>query len=324
MTRLPSILNRAAILLAILGIVSLSACSAETLTPMPESSATRFVLDLSGSNDSLDQYERLKPLIYKELQEKSLGNPFGGNTIGPAEISLTFILGSASQARVINLSSPTFGRTFYSDLKNVYGRSVLQIEKDWPLVLAAEKAAFEAHKISNRNSCITSSSKVMEANLGESTASEIAKQMCERANSIVSKIEIEIPQLISATKANGSDIFGALREVDNWIDSISNEISRKSIQVIFASDMVHWTKGQRDLFGNNGIIKNLISKEEICSIAEKQASASALRMQNIDVTIIGRGNTKNLTADEGEALSIFWECFADYSKFNLFTTTDGR
>ena len=88
--------------------------------------------------------------------------------------------------------------------------------------------------------------------------------------------------------------------------------------------MVHSTKGQRDFFGLNGLLTGKIGKSEICSIASEQAAFSALNLKGVKVEIIGRGNAKSVSADEGEALAIFWDCFAEASGFELSTVSDGR
>ena len=88
--------------------------------------------------------------------------------------------------------------------------------------------------------------------------------------------------------------------------------------------MVHSTNGQRDLFGRGGLLTNKIGKGEICEIAKEQATLSALEFLDISFTVIGRGNSSMVSGDEGEALAIFWECFADASGFKINFVTDGN
>jgi len=101
----------------------LAGCSSEPPIAMPSAQVTRFVLDLSGSNDVNNQYERMKPSIYKELSLDSLGNPFSVNPSGPIDLSMTFIVGSASQASVSSITKSDFGFKLFADLENVYGRT---------------------------------------------------------------------------------------------------------------------------------------------------------------------------------------------------------
>ena len=300
----------------------LAGCSSEPPIAMPAAQVTRFVLDLSGSNDVNNQYDRMKPSIYKELSLDSLGNPFSANPSGPIDLSMTFIVGSASQASVSSIAKSDFGFKLFADLEKVYGRTGDQISTDWPLVLASYRQALGLKGLSNTGDCVNKIYGTMEVNLGDDISKEIASRLCDGAFSTIDLIENQIPA--SFSKASGSDVFGALREIDTWVEKVKVEQPNSSIKVVFASDMVHWTNGQRDLLGSSGLLKGLIGKDQICSIAKTQADLSALNLQGVRVDIIGRGNAKSVSADEGEALAIFWKCFAEASGFELQTSTDGR
>lgn len=307
---------------SILAAGVLTGCSSEPPIAMPAAQVTRFVLDLSGSNDVNNQYERMKPSIYKELSLDSLGNPFSANPSGPIDLSMTFIMGSASQASVSSITKSVFGFKLFADLEKVYGRTGDQISTDWPLVLASYRQALALKGTSDLNACVNKIYGTMEVNLGDDISNEIAARLCDGAFTTIDLIENQIPS--SFTKASGSDVFGAFREIDTWVEKTKVEQPESSIKVVFASDMVHWTNGQRDLFGSSGLLRGLIGKDQICSIAKTQAELSALNIQGVRVEIIGRGNAKSVSADEGEALAIFWKCFAEASGFDLKTSTDGR
>jgi hypothetical protein len=289
---------------------------------MPAAQITRFVLDLSGSNDSVDQYTRLKPTIYQELKLASVGNPYGTSKNGPVDLSMTFIVGSASQARVESILSSDFGFKLFEDIQKVYGRTGAQIAKDWPLVVAADGKAFDARFSGNESVCVSSIYKTMDVNLGEEISKEIAQRLCNRAIETIDVIEHQIPASIS--KASGSDVFGAFREIDTWVEKTKRTKPDSKIKVVFASDMVHWTNGQRDLFGKNGLLTDKIGKAEIEVVAQEQAQLSSLKLQGVKVDVIGRGNSSSVSADQGEALAIFWKSFAEASGFELNTLTDGR
>jgi hypothetical protein len=289
---------------------------------MPAAQVTRFVLDLSGSNDVNDQYDRMKPSIYKELSLDSLGNPFSAEPTGPIDLSMTFIVGSASQASVTSITKADFGYKLFSDLEKVYGRTSDQIATDWPLVLAAYREALGFKSLVNSESCVNEIFGTMKVNLSEDTSVEIANRLCQEAASTNDVIENEIPKFF--IEASGSDVFGAFREIDTWVEKTKAEQPNSKIKVIFASDMVHWTNGQRDLFGLKGLLTGLIGKEEICVIAKSQSELSSLNINGVRIDIIGRGNSNTVSADQGEALAIFWKCFADASGFELKTSTDGR
>jgi hypothetical protein len=235
---------------------------------------------------------------------------------------MTFIVGSASQASVSSITKSDFGFKLFADLEKVYGRTGDQISTDWPLVLAAYRQALGLKSASDANKCVNEIYGTMEVNLGDDISKEIAARLCDGAFSTIDLIENQIPA--SFIQASGSDVFGALREIDTWVEKVKAEQPGSSIKVIFASDMVHWTNGQRDLLGSSGLLRGLIGKNEICSIAKTQADLSALNLQGVRVDIIGRGNAKSVSADEGEALAIFWKCFAEASGFDLQTSTDGR
>ena len=314
---------------ALVIIVFITGCSPEPRTAMPPAQITRFVLDLSGSNNVVDQFNRLKPAIYEQLKLNSLGNPFASTAMGPVDLSMTFIVGSASQAKVIRIISSDLGYSLYDDLYNVYERSSLQVVNDWPLILAAEQKAFNMVSTSKVQECPKDIFKTMSGNLGEENAKTITAVLCKRVIETVNTIENKI--LSSITAASASDVFGSFREIDTWVEKIKSTNSNSKIKVVFASDMVHWTNGQRDLFGNNGkgLLSGKVGKNEICDIAAKQSGLSALNLQGVAVDIIGRGNSDpnakdKISADEGEALAIFWKCFAESSKFELNTITDGE
>ena len=310
-------------IIVVLAISSLiSGCSSEPPTAMPAAQVTRFVLDLSGSNDAADQYARLKPTIYQELKLASVGNPYGSTKNGPVDLSMTFIVGSASQASVESILSSDFGFNLFDDLQKVYGRTGSQIAKDWPLVVAADAKAFDARFSGNQSSCASEIYKTMDVNLGEEISKEIAQRLCSRAINTIDVIERQIPASIS--KSSGSDVFGAFREIDTWVEKTKSAKPDSKIKVVFASDMVHSTKGQRDLFGKNGLLTGKIGKTEIEAVAKEQAQLSSLRLESVMVILIGRGNSSSVSADEGEALAIFWKSFAEASGFELDTLTDGR
>jgi hypothetical protein len=300
----------------------LTSCSTESPAAMPAAQVTRFVLDLSGSNDANDQYARLKPAIYSELKMESIGNPYGDSLSGPVDLSMTFIVGSASQARVEVIANSEFGFKLYDDLRKVYGRSELQIKQDWALIVAADRIAIDKGLSTDLASCTNEVFTTMTSRLGEKTSREIAKRLCIRSIEITDTIEYQVPK--SILLSTGSDIFGAFREIDTWAEKVRAISSDSKIKVVFASDMVHWTNGQRDLLGTRGLITGKIGKDEICSIAKNQAMLSALKLSDVTVDIIGRGNSSSVSADQGEALSIFWKCFAESSGFELNTMTDGR
>ena len=300
----------------------LTSCSTEPPAAMPPAQITRFVLDLSGSNDALDQYSRLKPAIYNELKLDSIGNPFSPSPTGPVDLSITFILESASQARVEAITESEFGFKLYDDLRKVYDRSDLQVREDWDLIVAADRKAIDKGLSANLTSCISDVFATMSPRLGEKTSQVIAERLCNRAINTIDTIENNVPKSIML--ANGSDIFGAFREIDTWAEKIRSSRPDSKIKVVFASDMVHYTNGQRDLLSSRGLITGLIGKNEICSIAKNQAELSALNLKDVVVEVIGRGNSSSVSADEGEALSIFWKCFAESSDFELNTMTDGR
>jgi hypothetical protein len=289
---------------------------------MPAAQVTRFVLDLSGSNDVNDQYARMKPSIYKELSLDSLGNPYSTEPTGPIDLSMTFILGSASQASVASITKADFGYKLFSDLEKVYGRTSDQIVTDWPLVLSAYSEALGLKSNTNSETCVEKIFGRIKVNLSEERSKEIAARLCREASTTNDLIENQIPKLF--IQATGSDVFGAFREIDTWVEKTKTEQPNAKIKVIFASDMVHWTNGQRDLFGSDGLLTGLIGKDEICVIAKMQSDLSSLNLMGVRVDIIGRGNARSVSADQGEALAIFWKCFADASGFELKTSTDGR
>jgi hypothetical protein len=146
-----------------LGLFSsvLTSCSTEPPAAMPPAQITRFLLDLSGSNDALDQYSRLKPAIYNELKLDSVGNPFSPSPKGPVDLSITFILESASQARVEAITESEFGFKLYDDLRKVYGRSELQVRQDWDLIIASDRKAIDKGSSANLTSAPTISDNVV-------------------------------------------------------------------------------------------------------------------------------------------------------------------
>jgi len=250
----------------------LSGCAEEEAVPMPAPQITRYVLDLSGSNDYMEQYQRLKPAIYADLSAESLGDPYQSSPLGPKELSMTFILASASQARVVEIASAEFGLSLYQDLTEVYGRSELQKENDWPLVQAAYRDALKG-KYTNVTVCVNSIWETLKPNLGEDNSKDIAGKICSFTIETVNKIEKTIPASLSP--GGGSDLFGSLREIESWANKLRESRPNAKINVVFASDMIHNTDGQRDLLGKGGLLTNKIGKGEVCQVANEQASLSA-------------------------------------------------
>lgn len=302
----------------------LYSCSPEPDISMPPTEATRYVLDLSGSNDTLEQFERLKPEILREIASSSIGNPFSTPSKGPVDLSITFIVGSASQARVANLVSSSFGLTLFRNLQEVYGRTNAQIQSDWPLVIEAQAVALSTLQKGDTINCVKNSSNLLIVNLGEDYSNEIAQIICDTMSETLFEIQEGITNIVKNTQARGSDIFGTLRELENWTKKLKDSEPKTKLKIVIASDMVHWTKGSRDLFGANGILIGKMSFDEVCNTAKEQADISSLRFDGVEFQIIGRGNSRSVTADEGEQLSIFWDCFAETSGFKLTTITDGR
>lgn len=308
-----------AVFAASLGL--LSGCAGEEAVPMPAPQITRYVLDLSGSNDYMEQYRRLKPVIYSDLSSESLGDPYQSSPKGPKELSITFILESASRASVVEIASAKFGLSLYEDLSDVYDRSVLQKEDDWGLVLAAYRDALQRKYVSS-SMCINSIWQTLFPRLGEVNSKDVASKICKFTVDAVNKLEKSIPDSLSP--GGGSDVFGSLREIESWAKKLKGSRPNAVVNVVIASDMVHNTDGLRDFFGNGGILTNRIGKDEVCEIAKEQAALSALEVSDISFTIIGRGNASSVSGDEGEALAIFWKCFADISGFEINFVTDGN
>ncbi len=317
--RTPLQLSLAALLTT--GSLLISGCAAdEEPILMPPAEITRYVLDLSGSNDYMEQWERLKPKIYSDLKSEALGNPFGEKLVCPKELSITFILRNASQAKVIKISSSEFGALLYEELGSVYERSPLQLINDWPLVLATYRVALD-QGFTDIGSCAESSWDLMRSQMGESLSKIIANRICVFAVSILNKLEISIPATLSP--GGGSDVFGSLREIQSWAKKLRESNPQVKIKVVFASDMVHNTDGKRDLFGDDGLLTGKIAQKEICEIANSQAVLSALELSNVSLEIIGRGNASSVSGDEADALAIFWNCFAEASKLEINFSTDG-
>ena len=305
----------------VIGSLLISGCSREEPILMPDSQITRLVLDLSGSNDSLEQYKRAKSEIYRELSSNSLGNPFGANPRGPTEISLTFIMSSASRAGVQSIVPSNFGFDLFSDLKEVYGRTASQLEDDWALVLNTYSQVLSG-ETPNQQECEAKLSQTLFERFGKDNSAEIASRICKTTNGIIDRIEQEIPS--SLMPGGGSDVFGALIEIQSWAKKIKDSEPSKKIKVVFASDMVHNADSQRDFFGAGGILTGKLGENEVCPVAKQQALISSLALEGINIVVIGRGNSENLNADEADSLRIFWNCFTQASGFEINFATEGN
>ena len=317
--RTPLQLSLAALLTA--GSLLISGCAAdEEPILMPPAELTRYVLDLSGSNDYMDQWEKLKPKIYSDLKSEALGNPYGEKPVGPKELSITFITRNASQAKVIQISSAEFGSLLHEEIKSVYDRTSTQLIEDWPLVLATYRVALET-SFADTSSCTQSTWNLLGTRLDDSDSKIIANRICVFAVSILNKLEISIPATLSP--GGGSDVFGSLREIESWAKKLRESNPKVKINVVFASDMVHNTGGKRDLFGNDGLLTGKIAQKEICELANSQAVLSGLQLSNVSLEVIGRGNASGVSGDEADALAIFWNCFAEASKLEINFSTDG-
>jgi len=303
------------------GLLLLSSCSAEEEPIlMPTAEHTRYVLDLSRSNDYWEQWERLKKRIYSDLQSEALGNPYGEKAVGPKALSITFIMASASQAKVIRISSSEFGSLLYDKMRSVHGRTSAQLVNDWPLLLTAYREALGG-SFSNASTCVDSTWKLMQSQLAETLSKTIADEICVFTLRVLNTIEMIIPATLGP--GGGSDVFGSLREIQSWVETLRESDLQTKVSVILASDMVHDTGGQRDLLGKDGLLTAKIEQKEVCDIANSQASISALQFSDVSFDVIGRGNSASVNADEAEALSIFWNCFAKASKFRINFSTDG-
>lgn len=259
---------------------------------MPAPQITRYVLDLSRSNDYMEQYQKLKPVIYKDLYSESLGDPYLSFPTGPKELSITFIGANASRAKVVKIASAEFGLSLYQDLSEVYGRSVPQKEMDWPLVLAAYRDAVQG-TFTSAAVCVNTIWETVDPALGRDNSKDIARKICNFTIEAVNKIEKIIPA--SLGPGGGSDVFGSLREIESWAKKLKESGPISKINVVLSSDMLHNTKGQRDLLGKGGLLTNKIAKGEICEVAKEQAAISALEVSDISFTVIGRGNASSLS-----------------------------
>lgn len=304
--------------LSLMGL--LVGCSKEEVA-MPAPQITRFILDLSGSNKTMDQYDRLKPIIYDEFSSVALGDPYNQNPKGPTELSITFIRANASQAKVVEIASAQFGQLLYGDLSKVYERSGPQKKLDWPLVQAAFRDSINGG-FSNISNCTNSVWQRLSASFGEKNSKDIASKICLFTLNAIETIERKVPSIVEP--GGGSDVFGSLREIESWSKKVKQTEPASTVKVVIASDMVHNTNGIRDLFGKGGQITGKVGRDEICEVASQQAKLSSLELSEVSFNVIGRGNSSRVSADEAEALAIFWNCFAQETGFEINFETDGN
>jgi hypothetical protein len=303
----------AAVFGSVLIALSLTACSpwnslktaidGGALPPMPTPEVATYVLDLSGSTNPMAQLNALGSGIKDFMAGQSLGNPFAQSPVAPRGLSIQFITQNSAQAPRIVLVSLATSQELYSFIvdKN------LNVEGAQPLWNKLEYARTQIWQnsdlLSNQSECV----KQVVGMLGQQQllpdalaipSATICQDAKQTANALV-----QLKKFIANPGIEmGSDVAGAVTTSLDNLQAARSEFPSAHLTLVIASDMVDEVSLSlpHRLIGSDS--------KSACSLANKDAGSLAIKMQGVQVVIVGQHNSKYSISMLNQVTS-YWTCF---------------
>ena len=314
---------------AVLFSTTLSGCSsitnsiksilAEDAFPtLPEPEITTYVLDLSGSTNSLAQLKALNSGIEEFISGKSIGNPFSTPRVAPRGLNMQFISLASGQAPRFLLVSAETGQELYSwTIEN--SPNIDQAQPLWNGFIKAREIIYSDKTYEDIQAC---PSKVIEIFGQQALTPEALRfpaiQICKDALKTARAIKTLADFNNNPEIALGSDVFGAVKLAVKNMSRASEQFGSAKITIAIASDMIDENpkRNLRNLLGNK--------KSDACAIGKQYAREDFEepgQLYDLKIILVGLGNT-SMYKDLIEPNRKFWNCYFQEAGADVSETTD--
>jgi hypothetical protein len=277
----------------------------ETFPSLPAPEITTYILDLSGSTNSLAQLSALNSGIDDYVTGKSLGNPFSNPKLKPRGLSMQFITRSSGQAPRFLLVSADISQELYSWM--IENSSNLdQAEPLWNGFIRAREVVYNEKFYDDIQSC---SEKVIEIlgvqALSAEALGDPSRMICKDALKTARSSEALKEFNDDPRIPMGSDVFGAVKLAVNNMKRSSEAYSTATTTIAIASDMID-ENPKRNL---PKILRD--ENKNACSLGKKlsvEDFGDQLELQDFKIVLVGLGNTimyKEIIENNRK----FWNCY---------------
>lgn len=286
-----------------------SGCAA-TPDAMPPKVVDIFVLDLSTSNDKNSQLQRLDEDLRRSLTDNGLGVPkpvSNEKVSGPVTTIFTFIEDSALKAESFKLQDALSAEKLWQDeFATDHDRNA----KSWSELSSAYNAYLKsALKDFSMSRCSSDLDQSLSLKfVADRKRTRIVRVLCDKI-SLLTESYSEMRKYVSIVSAPATDIFGTLSKIDRLVNQIATDDPSAVITVNIGSDMQHETGDSRDTPAKLRAINYERSKACDFGSADRQKEGLSFDKKAV-VKVNGIGNA-NISAEFGNALVRYWECFFD-------------
>jgi hypothetical protein len=278
---------------------------------MPSTKVNIFVLDLSISNDKVNQLNRIKEDLDSSLIGNALGvpkNTSNESAVGPATTIFTFIVDAATKSETIKLQDASDVRKLWGD---VFADDTERNSKSWSEISSEYKnyaqSILDSNFEFNKSQCLNDlDAKLKPKFMGDSKRGRIVGVLCSKAELLSTNYK-ELLTYIETVSARKTDIFGMLNQLDRLVTEIKKEDNESQVDINIGSDMQHETGDSRDtpkklqsLNYESGASCNLGTSDRLKEGLTFDSKAK--------IKIAGIGNAK-VSAEYGNSLIRYWQCY---------------
>ena len=288
----------------------LQGCTA-ALDPMPPTKVDVFVLDLSTSNDKINQLNRIKDDLNASLVANSLGVPKPSSeesVSGPVTTIFTFIVDAAPKSETFILQDASDARKLWSD---EFAADSERNAKSWSQI--SSEYRFYAQSILQSSSGFNKlqCERDLDSNLkpkfmGDAKRGRIVGVLCNKAEILTSNYQ-NLLSYVEKVVAPATDVYGMLNQVDRLVADLSKKEKKSDININIGSDMQHETGDSRDTPAKLRSIN--LESGAACDAGSQDKTKEGLTFdKKVNLKISGIGNAK-ISAEYGNALIRYWQCF---------------
>ena len=295
-----------------LAALSLSACAGPPRAALEPPHLIQIWLDVSSSNDALDQWQRIAGDLDSGINDFPITNLDSDDPADrrPTYISLNFIQGNSFRSPSLTLLSGDLAIGLYQTLVE---RNDSQFAKDWrQLNLTTKQILVSLTKDSSFTDadCEVQAREGISQRLGRRTLDQAVGQVCDSVMAWGTNLQ-QIESVIAeqSSQATGTDVFNALRMAERKFSDFLETYPNATAELIIASDMRNFAPGsQRNM---RDLLTTATDRTSQCEAGRKQAELDDLDLQGTRILVRGLGNSADVDSDFAAALLEFWDCYFD-------------
>lgn len=304
--------------------------------PIPESESNLFILDVSGSVNSVELWKNLKISIVSKLQQP-FGSPIlkDGKPTYPADISVTAVSKNSANSPIFTIVGKGDSKEIWGAVDLAFPRSNKSRWEKFDLGLFGDKGVwidlikiFEEPKLvpPSSKSCINSALKKLNKGdpflqrASENQKTNILGVMCEKFLKIAKNLQSAddyFSKPVCKKKEICSDITGAIYRSTSLAEDLARtaDKSKPALCIAIASDMLHYSKGMPK--GSNLNSEKVAETAKTLENAKEKGSAAAESVGikfptriTTRVVMVGIGSGPNpIALERNSFLLAYWEGF---------------